>query len=156
MKKTTLHKMFLQSRNNWMILTQMTLETQRIYLDSCSSMRNVGILSSQLMVESLLEILTKRRIQTFYKPIDVYFVTNVIGESISSIRMWNIVNQLGKHNFSCGQILFRQVVSNLRGRKLFSNQMNRNRFDLILASPDRSCCTMNKLRCPNSAVNETF
>ena len=51
-------------------------------------------------MESLLEILTKRRSQTFYKPVDVHFVTNVVGESISSISMWNIVNQLDKHNFS--------------------------------------------------------
>ena len=30
----------------------------------------------------------------FYKlVVDVHFVTNVLGESISSISMWNIVNQ---------------------------------------------------------------
>ena len=61
------------------------------------------------MVESLLEILTKRRSQTFYKPVDVDSVTNAIGESISSISMWNVVNQLGKYDFSCGS-----VVSNLK------------------------------------------
>ena len=56
------------------------------------------------MVKSLLEILTKRRSQTFYKPIDVHPMENIVGESISSITIWNIVNQVGKHDFSCGQI----------------------------------------------------
>ena len=55
-------------------------------------MENVGILKDSLMVESLLEILTKRRSETFYKLIDVHSVTNVFGEIISSINMWNIVN----------------------------------------------------------------
>ena len=27
-------------------------------------------------------------------------LTSVVGESISSVTMWNIVNQLGKHDFS--------------------------------------------------------
>ena len=35
----------------------------------------------------------KRRSQAFGKLIDVDFVTNFIGENISSISMWNIVNQ---------------------------------------------------------------
>ena len=54
--------------------------------------------------ENLLKILTKRR------SLDV---TNAVGESISSVTMWNIVNQLGKHEFSCGS-----VVNNLKGREL--------------------------------------
>ena len=37
------------------------------------------------------------------------------------------MNQLGKHNSSCGL-----VVNNLKVGKLFSDQMNRNRFDPIL------------------------
>ena len=49
-------------------------------------MRNVRILKQSLIEESFLEILTKRRSQTFYKPVDVQSVTNAIGESISSIR----------------------------------------------------------------------
>ena len=53
-------------------------------------------------MESLLETLTKRRSQTFYKPIDVHSVRNGVGESISSISIWNIVNELGKHVFSYG------------------------------------------------------
>ena len=52
-----------------------------------------GNLKVSLTLESLLEILTKRRSQAFYKLIDVHSVVNVIGESISAIRMWNIVNQ---------------------------------------------------------------
>ena len=55
-------------------------------------MENVGILKDSLMAESLLEILTKRRGQVFYKLIDVHSVKNVLGEIISSISMWNIVN----------------------------------------------------------------
>ena len=47
------------------------------------------------------KVLTKRRSQMFYKHIDIHSVKNTIGESISSISMWNIVNQLGKHDFSC-------------------------------------------------------
>ena len=54
------------------------------------------------VVESLLETLTKRRSQTFYRPIGLHFVTNAVGAGISSISKWNIVNQLGKHDFPCG------------------------------------------------------
>ena len=53
------------------------------------------------MVESLLEILTKRKSQKFYKLIDFHSVANDKGEVVSSISMWKIVNQLGKHDFSC-------------------------------------------------------
>ena len=55
--------------------------------------KECGILKYSLTIESLLEISTNRSNQAFYKLIDVHFVANVIGESISSIRMWNIVNQ---------------------------------------------------------------
>ena len=41
--------------------------------------------------------------------LDVHYVTNAVGESISTATMWNIVNQLGKHDFSCGE-----VVNNLK------------------------------------------
>ena len=62
------------------------------------------------MLESLLEILTNRRPQTFYKHIDVHSVANAKGEIVPLISMWNIVNQLGKRDFSFGQIF-------LEGRK---------------------------------------
>ena len=104
-------------------------------------MRNVGILKSSLMAESLREILTKRRSQTFCKPVDVHFVTNAIGKSISSISIWNIVNQLGRYDFSFGL-----VVNNLKERQRFSDQMNRNRFDLILARHYWNCSTIDNLR----------
>ena len=78
------------------------------------------------MVESLLEICDKRRI--FYKPVGLHSMITAIEESIYSISNWNIVNQLGKYGFSCGS-----VVNNLKERQLFSDQMNSNRFDLILA-----------------------
>ena len=40
--------------------------------------------------------------KSFFKAIDVHSVRNVLGEGISSISMWNIVNQLGMHDFYCG------------------------------------------------------
>ena len=46
-----------------------------------------------LMVENLPGILANRRSHALYELIDVRSVTNVIGESISSIPMWSIVNQ---------------------------------------------------------------
>ena len=79
------------------------------------------------MVESLLEILAKRRGQTFYRSIDVHSVTNAIDESISLISIWNIVNQVGKYEFFYGS-----VVNNFIERQLFPDQMNRNCLDLIL------------------------
>ena len=40
----------------------------------------------------------------------VHSVRNAIEDSISSISIWNIVNQLGKYDFSCGP----PVVNNLK------------------------------------------
>ena len=54
------------------------------------------------MVESLIVMLTKKRGQSIYKPIDLQFVINIVGKRISLVSKWNIVNQLGKHDFSCG------------------------------------------------------
>ena len=51
------------------------------------------------MLDGLLEILMKRWSQAFYKLKDVDSVTNVLGESISSMIMWNIVNLQGKYEF---------------------------------------------------------
>ena len=102
------------------------------------------------MVESLPEILNKRRIQAFFKPVDLHFVTNAIGKTTSSVNFWNIVNQLGQYDFPCGS-----VVNNLTDRQLFSDQMNRNRLDLILARRYCNCLTVENLRCVNYAVNET-
>ena len=41
----------------------------------------------------------KKKPDVFYKPVDVHSVTNAIYESISSISIWNIVNQLGNMIF---------------------------------------------------------
>ena len=46
--------------------------------------------------------------------LDAYYLTNAAGEPISPITMWNIVNQLGNHNFSSVS-----VVNNLKDRKFF-------------------------------------
>ena len=54
------------------------------------------------MEEILLKILTKRRSQTFYERTDVQSVAYSVDESVSSISIGNIVNQLGKHDLSCG------------------------------------------------------
>ena len=62
-----------------------------------------------------------------------------------------MVNQLGKHDFSC-DFFYHRV--NMKDRKCFSDKMNRNRFDPILARRDWSCFTMTNLRCLNSAVNK--
>ena len=62
----------------------------------------------------------------FYGPVDIRSVTNTIGESIPSISIWHIVNQLVKYDFSCGW-----VVNNLRERQLFFWSIEY--FDLILA-----------------------
>ena len=79
--------------------------------------------------------------------VDVHSVTNTIGESISSRN--NIVNQLGRPDFSCGS-----VVNNLKERQLLSDQVNRNCFDLNLARRYCNCPTIENLRCLNSTVNE--
>ena len=43
---------------------------------------------------------------------DVHYLANDVGERTSSITMWNIVNQLGKHDFSFagGKQLERQEI----------------------------------------------
>ena len=46
--------------------------------------------------------------------LDAHYLTNVVGERISPITMWNIVNQLGKHDFS-----FVSVVNNFKDRNFF-------------------------------------
>ena len=48
--------------------------------------------------------ISNKRSQTFYKPVDVHFGTNNMGKIVTSISMWNMVNQLSKHDFSGGQI----------------------------------------------------
>ena len=51
-----------------------------------------------------------------------------VGESIFSITIYNIANQLGKGGFSYGP-----VVNNSKDRKTFSDEMNRNCFDPVPA-----------------------
>ena len=63
------------------------------------SMKNLGILTQSLMVDNLLEILTKKRREVFCKPIDFHSLANAVSEGISSISQKNIVNQLDKHDF---------------------------------------------------------
>ena len=62
-------------------------------------------------------------------------MTNAAGQNISLVTMWNIVNQLGKHDFSCGA-----VVNSLK-EETFSNQMNSNLFVLILERRESTLCS---------------
>ena len=84
-----------------------------------------------------------------YSAVDVHSVTHAISESTSSISIWNIVNQLSKYHYSWGL-----VANNLKKRQLFSDQMNRNHFDLILARRYWNCSTIENLSCLKFAVNE--
>ena len=59
------------------------------------------------------------------------------------------MNQLDKYDFSCGLVL-----NNLKERQLFSGQINKNRFDLILAKRYWNCSTIENLRCLNSAIDQ--
>ena len=81
----------------------------------------------------------------------VQSVTNVAGESISSIIMWIIVNQIGKLDFSCG---CGSIVNKLNDRKLFFDQINTNHWNPIPTRRDWNCSTMWNLRCLHSAANE--
>ena len=59
-------------------------------------------------------------------------MTNVVCESISSKTMWIIVNQIGKHDFSCGL-----VVNYLKPWRYNSNFLSYNsKFSII--SPCRN------------------
>ena len=71
--------------------------------------------NSEVVVDGR-ELLTERRSQAFYKPVDVHSVRNAIGEGISSTRIWNIGNQLGKYVYSYGS-----VVNNLKETQRFSD-----------------------------------
>ena len=46
--------------------------------------------------------------------LDARYLTDIIGELSSPITMWNIVNRLGKHNFSCVSVL-----NKLKERRFF-------------------------------------
>ena len=157
MRKTTLHKKLSSLRKNQMILIKMILKPQRIYLDLCSSRRNVGILKqSNDCGEVTRNINQKKEVGRFTSSLcplcdkccrrEYFFNKHV--EYCESVRQaWFF---LWLH-FSC-----RQALYNLRRRKMFSNQINVNHPYIILGRGHRKRCTMKKLRCPNSAVNETF
>ena len=89
------------------------------------------ILNWLLMVESLLEILVKRRSQKFYKSIDVNSMENVIVEI--KVRMVFLV----VHRF-CEQVINKMKKMN----RMNKNRINRNHLDLSLGRRDRNCDTM--------------
>ena len=53
-----------------------------------------------------------------------------VGESISSVTILNIVNQLDKHDSCCGAV-----------KNNFSNKTNRNPFDPVLTRYGWNCST---------------
>ena len=83
----------------------------------------------------------KKKQDVLQQSIHVHYLINAVDECISSITMWNIVNQLGKHDFS-----YASMVNNLKDRKLFSHQMCRNCFDVVLTRCGWNCPTMQNLR----------
>ena len=83
-------------------------------------------------------------------------VKNVLGESISSISMWNFVNQLGKRDFLVVRFFMLACSKCLERTEIFFRSKKRNCFYLVLARCDRNCCTMDKLGCANSTVNKIF
>ena len=91
-------------------------------------MKNTEISKQSLMVDSLLEIITEKGSQKFYKTTDVHSVINAIDE----IEVCFVL-----------RLYFLWVRS-----KKISDRMNRNHVDLILGRRDRDCCTMDNLRYP--------
>ena len=83
------------------------------------------------MVDSLPEIITATESQMFYRHIEVYSITNAIGEIGVSMIFLAVT-------FFCGRLL--------KGRELFPDRVNKNHLDLILGSHGRNCCTMENLR----------
>ena len=83
------------------------------------------------MVESLLEILVKRRSQKFYKSIDIHSMENAIVEI--KVRMIFLV----VHRF-CEQVINKMKKMN----RMNKNRINRNHLDLSLGRRDRNCNTM--------------
>ena len=74
------------------------------------------------MVDNLLKILAKKG-RYFTRAYKCHSLTNVVGESISSITCGIfIVKQLGKDDFSC-DFFYHRV--NMIGRKCFYDQLNR-------------------------------
>ena len=61
------------------------------------------------------------------------------------------MDQLGKLDFSCD---FFYYCVNIKDRKCFSDQINRNPVDIIFARRDCICSTTKDLRSLNSAVNK--
>ena len=98
-KKSHSSKKKLYLRKNQIALIEMTLETQRIHLGSCSSMRNMGISQWPMMVKNVLEILAKK-VRCFtiaYRcPLNNKCCRR---EYLFSIQ-WNIY-QSGKHGLTC-------------------------------------------------------
>ena len=97
--------------------------------------------------------INKKKKSDFYKSMDVHSVTNAMEDSVPSIYTQNIVNQLGKHDFYCGQIL---LAGRQEGWKLFLDQMNRNHLELIPRMRNKNCCTTENLRFLNFAGTGTF
>ena len=118
LEKATLQKKMLQLRKNQIALMQMTLGTQKLHLELCSSMKNVGISQESKMVENLLKILAKkcRRFTISYK---CPFSDKCCGREYFSSNLWNIYCEM------IFLVIFYYRV-NVKDRICFSDQMNRS------------------------------
>ena len=50
----------------------------------------------------------QKKLGILHQSTDVHYLTNAVDEIISSITMWNTVNQFGKHDFSVNKLKERQ------------------------------------------------
>ena len=71
-------------------------------------------------------------------------------ENLQAYR-WPLCDKLywrdwGKHDFFCGYIFLWARSKWIERKETFSDQMNRNHFDLILGRLGRNSCTMDNLR----------
>lgn len=79
------------------------IENLRIYLDWLVAIDQQCVNVKVVVGDGkLTRNISKKKKPDVYTPIDVHSMTNAINESVSSIMMWNIVNRVGMHDFSCG------------------------------------------------------
>ena len=80
----------LQLRKNYVVLIQMTLQTQRIHLGFFIDEECGNLIEVNDDGELTRKINQKKKSDVLQQPVDVYSVTNVVGESIYTVIMWNI------------------------------------------------------------------
>ena len=85
-----------------MVQIQITLEIQRIHLSRLVFINEEceNLIAVNDGGELTRNINQKKKSEVLKQSIDVHYLTNVVGGRISPITMWDIVNQLGKYDFS--------------------------------------------------------